>query len=391
MISPLVFKNTILPAAFIDWYALETNVSHVLERVKRKKIRIATKSIRCVAVLRYLLESDNRFQGLMCYSPHEAIFLSEQGFDDLLLGYPTMDREGIIAIFKKVKEGKKIIFMVDCLEQLILLHELAEKENSSCLVCLDIDMSIQFFNLHFGVHRSPLKTIEDVDKILKYIKTFPLIRLVGVMGYEAQIAGVGDNAPGKWFTNRLIRYLKNKSIEEVKKRRGDIVTHINSKGFELELVNGGGTGSIHTTVEEEVVTEVTVGSAFYSPTLFDYYQDCQYEAAVGFALPIIRKSSDSVYTCSSGGFVASGSIGLDKQPTLIWPKGASLFSLEGAGEVQTPISYKGNEKLKIGDCVLFRPSKAGELAERFTHFYIVKENEIIDCYPTYRGEGRCFL
>ena len=111
----------------------------------------------------------------------------------------------------------------------------------------------------------------------------------------------------------------------------------------------------------------------------------QFHPAVGFALPVVRKPAPTIYTCLGGGYMASGAIGKDKEPEIWRPDGAKLLALEGAGEVQTPIFYNGEERVEIGDCILFRHSKAGELCERFPFLYRVKEGEIIGKYSTYRG------
>lgn len=48
-------------------------------------------------------------------------------------------------------------------------------------------------------------------------------------------------------------------------------------------------------------------------------------------------------------------------------------------------------RLKLGDKVYFRHTKAGELCERFDHLHLVRGAEVVDTVPTYRGEGRTFL
>lgn len=43
------------------------------------------------SLLRYLMErSRGLAQGVMCFTVAEAAFLAEQGFDDLLVAYPTV-------------------------------------------------------------------------------------------------------------------------------------------------------------------------------------------------------------------------------------------------------------------------------------------------------------
>src|SRR5947209_1954936 len=211
------------------------------------------------------------------------------------------------------------------------------------------------------------------------------------MGYEAQIAGVGDNFPGHRARNIMVQGLKRRSIRELARRRAALVDLIKSYGLEPRFVNGGGTGSIATTRAEQAVTEITVGSGFYAPALFDNYREFRYQPAAAFAIEIVRHPRPHIYTCLGGGYIASGSVGSEKQPQPYLLERAKLIPLEGAGEVQTPIRYEGNVALKIGDPVFMRHSKAGELCERFTHLLLVSGGTIVDEIKTYRGDGQCFM
>ena len=73
------------------------------------------------------------------------------------------------------------------------------------------------------------------------------------------------------------------------------------------------------------------------------------------------------------------------------PAGLRLDSLEGTGEVQTPLKGAAAEGLEIGDRVYFRHVKAGEMCERFNRLYLITGSTIRDEVPTYRGEGKSFL
>ncbi|MCB0840922.1 MAG: amino acid deaminase/aldolase, partial [Bacteroidetes bacterium] len=128
-----------------------------------------------------------------------------------------------------------------------------------------------------------------------------------------------------------------------------------------------------------------------SPGLFDYYKHFQHLPAMGFALEITRIPQPGIFTCAGGGYIASGTTENIKAPKPYLPEGIKLLPNEGAGEVQTPVKYKGEEKLKIGDPIFFRHSKAGELCERFQTLYLVSKGEIVDQVETYRGAGQCFL
>ncbi|HZS75751.1 MAG TPA: amino acid deaminase/aldolase [Ktedonobacteraceae bacterium] len=386
-----VFAGQPMPFAYLDLDLLARNIGDILKRAQGKKIRLASKSLRSVWVLRHLLAAAPTFQGIMSFSAREAAYLASQGFDDLLIGYPCWHEEDIAAIARPTANGKTITLMIDSIEHVAQLEKVAQRFDVRLPLCLDIDMALQVPGLHFGTWRSPVKTPSSARRIIERILASKYVYLDGLMGYEAQIAGVGDNVPGQAAKNALIQQLKRRSVKEVAERRLALVELIRSYGISLRFVNGGGTGSLSSTSQEEVVTEITVGSGFYSPTLFDLYREFRYQSAAGYAIEIVRRAAPHIYTCLGGGYIASGSAGKEKLPQPYLPEGAKLDPLEGAGEVQTPIHYHGPISLHLGDPIFMRHSKAGELCERFTHLLLVSNGAIVNKVPTYRGDGQCFI
>jgi len=386
-----IFRGRPMPFAYLDLDLFEENIRQIASRTGGKRIRVASKSLRCLPAIRRVLEADPCFQGIMCFTAREAVYLAGRGLRDLLIGYPTYNADDLGAVAQATAEGAQITLMVDSLAHIDQIERVARQYNTRLPLCLDIDMSVDFPGLHFGVWRSPLSKPEDVRPLLERIKDSERVWLDGVMGYEAQIAGVGDQVPGQAAKNALVQQFKRRSLGIIAERRKEVVELVRTSGIELRFVNGGGTGSELTTRNEQVVTEITVGSGFYSPGLFDSYKDFRYQPAVGYAIEIVRKPVPGTYTCLGGGYAASGSAGRDRLPQPYLPKGAKLTSLEGAGEVQTPVIYKGEHRLELGDPIFMRHAKAGEVCERFTHLIFVQGGQIVDEVATYRGDGQCFL
>lgn len=379
------------PCAFLHVDSLKENIDAILDMSGDKKIRVASKSIRSVGVLKMIMEHSDRFQGVMCFTAEEAIYLYERGFDDLLIAYPVWDEPLLRQVCQLVKEGVMITVMIDSVEHINRLASIAEEEDGTFLVAIDIDLSTNFPGLHFGVYRSPLRTVDHVLQLIKAVIKTSNLELDGIMGYEAQIAGVVDNAPKQTVKNRLVRLLKRRSLKEISKKRSEIMKALQKEGVSLRFVNGGGTGSLTTTRNEHHVTEVTAGSGFYNSHLFDKYESLQLTPAAFFATEITRKPEPNMYTCTGGGYVASGAAGIDKLPEIFLPKGAKLTKNEAVGEVQTPVIYEGPIHLAHGDPIIFRHSKSGELCERFHHLYIIEKDKIVGKKTTYRGDGKCFL
>ncbi len=370
------------PSLFLDLDAFKNNIAWINKHSSQKKIRIATKSIRSKEILRRILSTNDHFEGLMTFDLREALWLREEGFKNILMGYPTHDIETLNEYAKKPDE---ITLMVDLVEHLVLLQELAQKHQSVMDICIDIDLSLELPTLRFGVYRSSLNSIKKLKAFLNELKKCPRLNLVGLMGYEAQIAGVMDkNSIG-------IKILKKISHRKLASFRKECVELIKNEGYRLQFINGGGTGSLFETGKENCVTEITVGSGLYAPVLFDYYQKLKLSPALFFSLPIVRKPLSNIYTCFGGGYIASGATQKIKGPTPYLPLGMKLLPFEGGGEVQTPIQYNGNETLNVGDSVFFRHAKAGEICERFDKIILIENGIISGKVKTYRGEGKTFV
>ncbi|MGW8824644.1 amino acid deaminase/aldolase [Paenibacillus lautus] len=386
-----IFSEIPKPFALVDLDMLDDNAEAIAQAAGGKKVRLASKSIRSVDVLNRLLRSNPIFQGIMCYTAAEAVFLAEQGFDDLLLGYPQWQPQAIRSIVNLVGEGRSITLMVDSVEHVEHIEQFAKQQRTVIPLCIDVDMSVQYPGLHFGVWRSPVHSWEGMYPIVEQIIRSPWLHLDGIMGYEAQVAGVGDNANGKHMKNTMVRWLKSRSIVEAAKRRKEAVERLAAMDLRLRFVNAGGTGSLDSSREEAWVTEITAGSGFYAPGLFDHYASFRYKPAAAYAVEVVRIPKAGIVTCMGGGYTASGTADKDKLAKPYLPSGLKLFPLEGAGEVQTPLRLPAHVGLGLGDPVFFRHAKAGELCERFKVLYAVSQGRIVGEYATYRGMGECFL
>ena len=380
-----------LPAAFVDLDALDANLADLRMRAGQLPIRLVTKSVRSVAILRRVLASGAPFRGLMCYSPAEAAWLASLGFDDLLVADPSVEPEDLRAVATQVRAGWHITLMVDSAAQVRRIAAIAHERGVVQPLAIDLDMSSDFPGLHFGVFRSPIDGPGAAVALAAEIARHPSLRLDGLMGYESQIAGLMDEVPGQGAKNAVIRLLKRRSIPEVNERRRATVAALAAAGHALRFVNGGGTGSFESTRADTSVTELAAGSGLYVPTLFDHYRAFRGRPAAGFAVAVTRSPAPGIVTCAGGGYPASGPGGADRMPRPWLPAGCALVATEGAGEVQTPVRVPAGIALEPGDPLLFRHAKAGELCERFNELLLIEGGTVVDEVATYRGDGKCFF
>ena len=386
-----IFAGVNAPFALVDLDAMWSNAREMLARAEGTPIRVASKSVRCRSLLHAILGRDPGFRGLMTFTLAESLWLHERGFDDLLLAYPTADRSALAQLAALDGAGLPIL-MVDSVEQLDFIDAACGSSRNQIRVCVDVDVGWWPLagRLKVGAKRSPIRMPEEAQALGREVAARPRFELAAVMGYEAHIAGVGDRPPGSRIQGPLIRLMKRLSAAEIAERRAAVVAAVREVA-PVPIVNGGGTGSVHLTRREPVVTEVTAGSGFFAPGLFDHYSDFTLTPAAMFAMPVVRRPSPATATLLGGGYLASGAAGPDRLPRPYLPHGLRLDPREGAGEVQTPVTGSAAASLRIGDRVYLRHAKAGELCERFSSLYLVSGAEIVDEVPTYRGEGRCEL
>ncbi|RII18725.1 3-hydroxy-D-aspartate aldolase [Streptomyces sp. YIM 130001] len=380
------------PLALVDLEAFDANADDLVRRAGGKPIRVASKSVRCRALLERVVAREG-FSGLMSFTLAESLWLAECGFDDVLLAYPSADRAGFARLTSDPKLAGSVTVMIDDPAQLRLIDGARDGGREEVRVCLELDTAWKVLGgrIRIGARRSPLHTPAQLADVARTVAQTSGFRLVGIMAYEGHVAGVGDAVAGSPVRSRAIRLMQTAARRELAPRRAEAVRAVRAVAPDLQFVNGGGTGSVQHTAAEAGVTEIAAGSGLYVPRLFDNYTSFTGRPAALFAQPVVRRPGVGAVTVLGGGYPASGVAGADRSPVPYLPEGLRYDPQEGAGEVQTPLLGSAADDLLIGDKVWFRHAKAGELCERFDTLQLVEGDRVTGSAPTYRGEGHTFL
>ncbi len=380
------------PFAVVDLDAFDANAKELVRRAHGRPIRVASKSIRCAYLLERALGMPG-YQGVMAYSLREALWLTRKWRDtpladtDILVAYPTTDHAALRDLAADPEAARVISVIADSAAHLDLIDAALGVDHPKIRICLEFDAAWRPLpGVYVGTRRSPVRTPRQAVRLAEGIVRRPGFSLVGVMSYEGQIAGLGDNPPGNPVKGAVIAWMQRRSGPELIKRRSDAIAAIRGV-TDLEFVNGGGTGSLELTSADPSVTELAAGSGLIGPWLFDSYRGFSPRPAAFYALSVVRRPAPRIATLFAGGYVASGTGTPDRLPQPYLPQGLKLLGTEGAGEVQTPVVGAAADTLKLGDRVWMRHSKAGELAERFQEYHLVRGDRVERTVPTYRGEA----
>ncbi len=367
------------PLVAVDLEAFDANADDLVRRAAGLPVRVASKSVRCRALLDRVLSRPG-FAGVMAYAVPEAVWLASSGVPDVFVAYPSVDVEALRTVASSDELRREVTLTVDSVEHVRFLRDTLGASVAGVGVALDVDASLRVGRLHLGVRRSPTRTPADALSVVRAALGVGL-EVRGAMFYDAQVAGLPDAGPH-------VRVLKSRSLRELADRRVAVVDAVRAE-VDLRFVNAGGTGSLHRFAGDPVVTELAAGSGLYAPTLFDGYDDFSPRPAMAYALPVVRRPAPGVVTAFGGGYVASGGPGWSRVPSPV-SRALALVRTEAVGEVQTPLTGADADGLALGDRVWMRGAKAGELLERFDTVHLVRRDELVDSVPSYRGEGRNF-
>ncbi|WP_300682474.1 amino acid deaminase/aldolase [Nocardioides sp.] len=377
------------PVMVVDLDAFDANAADLARRAAGTPIRVASKSLRVPALISRALATPG-FAGILGFTLAEALWLEEQGLsEDIVVAYPSVDRGALARLVASPSAAAHITLMIDSVDHLDVIDSVRASRAVPIRVAIDLDAGLDLHLTRVGPRRSPLREPQDAIALARTVTGRPGFRLVGVMTYEGQVAGVPDDVPGQRLKSAIVRRLKDRSIVQLLDRRREVVDALGGL-TDLEFWNAGGSGSIESSASDPVVTEVTAGSGLLVPALFDHFRSFAPRPAAFFGLPVTRRPDAATATVHGGGLIASGPVGPDRVPVPWAPYGLELTGLEGAGEVQTPLTGEPARHLRIGDLVWFRHGKSGELFEHTTTAHLLSGDRIVDSVPTYRGHGLAF-
>ncbi len=435
-----IVNKVTLPAAMINVAAFENNLKKLTDVVEdsnkiniyKKTIRLATHSIRNIALIDYTLRKyPELFQGLMCASVSEVAVLYNQlkpkgKGGNFLIAYPTVQPSDLTKLSELHNLGVKVALALDSLQQMEIVSQAMWGSKLPLPIVIKLALTIPHLERFTQVNHGGVKNLGQLSYILDqfigapssvvnflgvlsdlfnafYTKPdkYQYIKIVGVLTHESILAELTDNDPHKSsFGNFGSWILRELSARYIAKTRAKIPEMFHRRNLKLEIFNGGCTGSIHYTAEEDSgLTELTFGNGLLYPIHCEYYSDLTgigLQPSAYFARSISQVSENKVYqvkhpnepvinatntqlstmvipsyiTCHNGHYLVT-----NESNRVVSPAGLETIK-QTFGSIQTEFKVKKSIPLKSGDPVIGRPAEVRELNQysKFLLFRHPKEN-----------------
>ncbi|SEQ99494.1 D-serine deaminase, pyridoxal phosphate-dependent [Solimonas aquatica] len=354
-----------LPAALLCLERLEARAAQLLREAGDLPLRLLSSSLRCLPMLRHLLDLDPRWQGLLCHDPREAIWLAAQGLDDIVLSQPTLDPVQLRAIAHQATLGRRISLAIDDPLQIDAAEDAARELGCRLELMLD---------LHLGSPRAgqpQLSALREPTQAVRLAKRIGasngLVHLRGVLAHR--FAGDAQRLqPGLAGLAQRKRLERQQSLGI--RRREAFLAALHDVGFEPELM----LGALHPESGAERargLTQLCVGDALLRGSNDEL-------PPLLLALPVLRCAGDAQRVCHGGG--------LPLQVQL--PGGVSLLRSVADGPV---LRLDTGTRPTLGEPVFFSSQDTLALLERSEQLLVVREQQLVDRWPTYRGQQQLFL
>ena len=163
------------------------------------------------------------------------------------MGYPSVDRTALTRLRRDARLAERITVMIDDIALVDLLRTLAETPRRTHPGMSGCGRQLPTLRRR---HRCPAFTLRCRQGVRwpPEIAARPDVVVVGLMSYDAQVAGVGDAGRGPRAI--AVRRMQAASLTALATQRQQCVDAVAevlaaSSRPPLEFVSGGGTGSLH--------------------------------------------------------------------------------------------------------------------------------------------------
>ncbi|MFO2466369.1 DSD1 family PLP-dependent enzyme [Pseudomonas sp. 15FMM2] len=373
------------PVIVIDLDRLDHNIDVVMQSVQRggKHLRLVEKSLPSPGLLAYIAKRAGTQRLMSFHQPflnHDALLFPQA---DILLGKPLPVRSA--ELFYQSHKGafdpaRQLQWLLDTPERLQQYLALAQGLGTRLRVNIELDV---------GLHRGGVSDNRVLGQMLGLVSAHPQhLEFAGFMGYDPFV-GMGVpgilGSPQALFDKVMQRY---QGCVDYTRRHFAPLWH---DGLTL---NTAGSPSYRIHEQEQLSSEVSVGTGLLKPTHYDLPALGDHVPAVYIATPVLK---------------STGAVNIpaldDKSRLLSWwdrnlratyfiyggnwmaefesPAGLRSNSLYGRSSNQEMVNGSPSVGLGVEDQVFLRPTQSESVLLQFGDLLAVRGGKIVESWPVY--------
>ena len=382
-------------AGIIDLDRLDNNMAVVRKTLGNDfKLRIVTKSLPSIDLLKYLMEKGNTNRLMLFSEPFIGEVLANFSPDsvDILLGKP-IPADAFARLTEK-KGWNTVNWLVDTKERLNEYIAIAKKKDTPVKLSIEIDV---------GLHRGGFETPAQLGEAVEIIKqNSKYVQLTGLMGYDGHVPFVPfyinkDNTIKRAFVK--VQNLYTAFVDELKKHYD--APFINSLTF-----NSGGTRTYFYYPSYKSITpvnDIAMGSGFLCPAQFPELLALGHQPALFLSSPVLKKIETSKlphaeklsplvnfwdpnlkvsYYMLGGGWPGQPVAPAGIKKNYFWDENDLGYS--NLLPNQAILSSSDENNLNVGDFV-FSHAWEGDGMLAFKQVELYRQPKIVDEWDTYKG------
>ena len=298
--------------------------------------------------------------GVCCATLPEAEVMINAGIEDVLLTSPFVSSEKLVRALALSAISPRFAVVVDSLD---ILQQFESHRTARPLpVVIDLDV---------GQDRTGAKSVAEAIDLAEAVRANPMFHFAGVQAYAGHLQHITDGA------EKVARY------REAMQPARELVEELERRGFAVDRVTGGGTGTLAIDIEDHLLTETQAGSFIF--------MDSQYNAVwerSGGAAPFLTSlliQTEIISERRNRRFVTNAgfkSLATDAgNPVPVRPSSAVAtyrFRGDEHGEIQL---NDHDTQLRLGDRIELAAPHCDTTVNLHRYYWCVRGDSVVDRWP----------
>jgi D-serine deaminase-like pyridoxal phosphate-dependent protein len=363
--DPLEALDT--PSMIVDIALMEENIVRLMQRFRERQVHVRPhlKTVKSPELARLLLRA-GAIGGCVA-KVSEAEVMAQGGIEDLLITTEVVGKPKLLRLVDLVRQYPKVKVVVDSLAGAQALDQAMSAAQVEVNVLIDLNV---------GQNRCGVLPGEEALMLAQQLSKMPHLRLVGVQGYEGHLQHIHDPEE------------RERRCQQAMQALTETAAQLRAKGFPIEIVTTGGTGTAEICANCAGITEVQPGSFVFMDTDYRNALGPAYANALTILSTVISKPTPTRAVVDAGLKSLSIESGMPE------PKGLAGIAYQPGGDEHGILTWSMSAEstltpLEIGDRIEFIPSHIDTTINLHDTYYAHRNGRLEAIWPvTARGKAQ---